>query len=81
MKPPPGNYRLSPVPPKPGTFMDIVVDATGCDTPYGRMVWYDPPGVFKRPAVEPEFGIIFDALNAGRYILGSDYDPFTAATL
>ena len=81
MKPPPGAYRLSPVPPKPGTRMDIVVDETGCDTPHGRMTWFDPPGVFKRPGTVPEFGMIFDTLTAGRYVLGSDYAPFTAAAL
>lgn len=26
-------------------------------------------------------GLIFDALNAGRYILGGDYDPFGATAL
>lgn len=81
MKPPPGRYRLTPVPPKPGTSMDIVVDETGCDTPYGRMTWFDPPGLFKRVGTVPTFGLIFDALNAGRYILGGDYDPFAVEPL
>ena len=79
MKPPPGAYRLSPVPPKPGTRMDIVVDETGCDTPHGRMTWFDPPGLFKRVGVVPVFGIAFDALAAGRFVNGSDEGPFTAA--
>ena len=80
MKPPPGKYRLSPVPPQPGVGMDIVVDETGCDTPYGRMVWYDPPGVFKRPGT-PIFGLAFDSLTEGRFINGSDQGPFTATSV
>ena len=81
MKPPPGRYHLAPVPPQDGVGMDIVVDETGCDTPYGRMTWFDPPGLFKRVGTVPTFGIIFDSLHTGRYILGSDYDDFTAIQL
>lgn len=76
MKPPNGRHRLSPVPPKPGTSMDVVVDDTGCDTPYGRMPWYDPPGFFKRPG-DPLFGLVFDTATTGRYFLGADEGPFT----
>lgn len=81
MKPPPGRYHLAPIPPQNGVGMDIVVDETGADTPYGRMVWYEPPGLFKRPGTTPTFGIIFDTLNVGRYVLGSDYDDFSAIQL
>lgn len=79
MKPPPGSYRLSPVPPQAGVGMDVVVDSTGCDTPYGRMAWYEPPGLFKRPG-SPVFGLVWDSIAAGRFVNGADEGPFTATS-
>jgi len=77
---PNGPRRLT-YPYQPGVKMDVVVDDTGMDTPFGRMPYYDPPGMYKRPGNTPLLAVVCEGETTGKSVSGTDNEPFTHAPL
>lgn len=80
MKFPNGPRRLT-YPGQPGVKMDVIVDDAGMDTPFGRMPYYEPPGIYKRPGNNPLLAVVCETETTGKSVSGADNLPFTHAAL
>lgn len=84
MKPANGSYRLTYQDPTGSTLrMDVVIDGDVMRTNFGDFEWVDPPGLFRRSGVTPQFAVLFNsstvyAAQVGTSTYSGTYAPIQA---